>query len=356
MLGVPVWLLLAGCPWIPPALHRENQARLDQDTDTATDGATDTGHTGAACAEEAEEPNDSVADAAPVSLGSTVTGAVCDGGPDHFSVPIDRFQILAVSLACDGDAILRVAADGIPWETRTDACGRTVRLGMGPGTYTAGVFSPSGAPLGYTLELRGEECFVDEDSDGQPSAADCDGGNDCDDARGSGGATQRGATDVPGNQIDEDCDGADDLLRQEPCNARVNSDSVPDLPPLPCGAPDADPVWHHFTFRTPPGGLVNLFLTPIDEDADLYALYTDDDGRYGLDPGEDELDGEDLCGGSVGGDCPSTCLTTAGGTAHLWVAQRDCAGPVAYQLRVGGDVAEGDLTLEADVAGPPGAR
>ena len=40
MLALPLWFALPGCPWVSPAAHRDNQARLDQDTDVDTDADT----------------------------------------------------------------------------------------------------------------------------------------------------------------------------------------------------------------------------------------------------------------------------------------------------------------------------
>jgi hypothetical protein len=127
---------------------------------------------------------------------------------------------------------------------------------------------------------------------------------------------------------------------------------VAGVPALPCGAPDLDPVWHHLTFDTSPGDAVDIYLSPTSAPADLFALYTDRDGRYGLDAGESELDSEEECDVAAYGDCPATCRTATGGTAHLWIAQRDCTGPADYRVWLEVNGATPAVTIETDVPGP----
>jgi hypothetical protein len=352
-VGLPLSLLfLAACPWIGAAEHRQNRERLDEaDTDTDTD--TDT-HTGLGCVEDADEPNDTPQAAVGVELPATFDAAVCDGSPDHWSAKVlGTLDVFDAALACDGEAVLRVYHDGVLRETIEGACPLTSQLGMGAGVYVVGVTALE-ASLPYELTVETVECFsLDRDTDGQPPSS-CDGGRDCDD---DNDEIYVGALDVPGNGVDEDCDGVDDLVAQDPADCRASlADAVPAVSPLPCGAPDVDPVWHHFTFDVAPPASVEVFLTPTSGPADLFALYTDSGGRYGLDAGESELDDEDTCANAAYGDCPAACIRSgsSGGseTAHLWVAQRDCSGPVDYELRLKVAGALPTVNLEADVAGP----
>jgi hypothetical protein len=350
MIGLPFWLALSGCPWVSPALHRDNQARLDRDADADTDTDTDeTGHTGQGCVEDADEPNDTLATATLVGLPAALAPSSCDGDADYFTAAVPEFSVFSADLACEGEAVVRVYRDGVLWATEPSGCPSVTRLGLGQGTYTVGITTPAGTDLAYTLDLEAVECLIDGDLDGQPSEA-CPGGSDCDDGNNT---IYVGAPDDPASPADEDCDGANDLAADLPqdCLAAVNGFPVT-VPELPCGAPDLDPVWHHLTFPVDAGDRVEIFLTPVGGPADLFALYTDADGRYGLDPGEDELDAEARCASAGYGDCPSACLTATGGTAHLWMAQRDCSGPATFQALLSVNGVQPAVTVEAAVAGP----
>jgi hypothetical protein len=349
------WTVTLGCPWISPARHELNQRRLDGDADTDPDpdsGTADTGPTSTGCVEDGDEPNDVYSAATllndlPVSLDA----ASCAGNVDHYRVAVGVDSVLAADLECTGDAVLRIWREGVLGASTPAACGTKTRLGLGPGDYVVALTPVPGdaaTDLGdYHLALAADDCPFDSDGDGVPSSA-CPGAGDCND---NDADTHRGALDDPTTPADEDCDGLPDLAGQAGCTAQVNNPVDVVVPPLPCGAADVDPVWHHYTF---PVDLLNveIYLTP-DEQTDLFALYVDDAATYGFDQGEDELDSEAACEPAAFGACPSACIGPGTGTGHLWVAQRDCTGPVNYQLRLKVGPASPAVTLQVDQLGPP---
>lgn len=348
------WWAVIGCPWISPAEHRDNLAKQDGDADADTDADTDSPHTGhsiTGCVEDADEDNDVYEDAVALTVPAALDATSCAGDVDWWKVELTAvagLDVLTAELDCSGDVVLRIWHDGRLGVTTERACGKTTRLGLGAGTYAVQIAPRDGGDLGeYQLSLDTEGCGLDGDGDGQPSVA-CPGAGDCDDADGT---VYRFAADDPDTPVDEDCDGANDRKPRTTCNANLNG-AVPGLPELACGDPDIDPVWHHFTFDADSVN-VDAFLTPVGANADLIGWYSDDLGVYGLDQGETELDAEDDCDPASYGQCPAMCLEPGVGTGHLWVAQRGCSGPAAYELRLAPPTIR---SQEFDVGPPPPLR
>jgi hypothetical protein len=102
----------------------------------------------------------------------------------------------------DGTATFECALDSVTYGTCPGGtAGQASYTSLTPGTHTFKVRAKDG--VGNVDDSPAERTWtivVDNDSDGSPSGSDCNDSN---------AAIHPGATDIPGNGIDEDCSGAD---------------------------------------------------------------------------------------------------------------------------------------------------
>jgi len=360
--------LLVGCPWIDGAEHAEAQKVFDPtlqptggptgatgetgfvptDTDTDTDVDTDTDtDVDTDCVDDAFEDNDSVDDATFLTSGTSVEATLCpDDAPvgaatDAFKLVPGANDVVAVQVRgaatpC-ADMTMRAELRGADGElrsaVRTDgACPSFVGGGFGDAVVHALLIHEGGPSVGYELTLDTQAC---EDTDGDGYLAASCGGPDCDDDEPD---VSPGANEVPGDGVDDDCDGGDALV---PCDAFPPTPPTAEAGRLACGATDVEPVWDVYTLNLTPGACVGLSVDNLGGNADLTAVLVDPDGNRLT------LTDEALCTGNpwtrdlvfpFDQGCPQGGgITVQSGVHTLWVSQVDgsgCTDDSAYGVDV----------------------
>jgi hypothetical protein len=140
---------------------------------------------------------------------------------------------------------------------------------------------------GIDEDCSGADAVLDADTDGYSPPADCDDANP---------AINPGETDIHGNGIDEDCDGADAVL---------DADTDGYSPPADCD--DANPAINPGETDIPGNGIdedCSGADAPIDNDTDGYSPPVDcDDADGAINPGAVEIPGNGIdenCDGADG--------------------------------------------------------
>ncbi len=350
-------LLLAGCRWIGFAEHRENLEALtqgdadtdaDSDSDSDSDTDTDTAPTGdtglPGCRDDAQEPNDFAAEAFVVVPPDDLQGRLCPGdlGLDGAPVPTDAYRVdvgpdetlrvrvqSGADTACDDQTFkVDLSLDGEIVSRGSGKC-PTLLGGEGEGTYVLELRDQGQTEQDYALSFSKVACH-DGDRDGALDAG-CFG-PDCDDGDDQVGPAIDEVGALASDDLDQDCDGRDDLDGQA-CAPTLTGTPMGGDGTLPCGDPYTDPVWDAWQLPASPQGVtISLGVQNGAGGADLMAYLRDPSGsHYGFEPDGSQLDDELFCPHVVWNDgaCPGACWTVrALGRGELWVAQRPGAGCV----------------------------
>ena len=378
-------LLLAGCPWISASEHAENQrifdavpgvtgatgttahtgtpADTDTDTDADTDADTDVDtDTDVDCIDDAFEPNDSLTDATFVTAGTTVDATVCPPGSgsavDIFELVPGPDNVVDVSLAAGStacsDLALRVELRGEDddlrgWARADGTCPSFTTGGYGDGLVRAYVVSEGEAAQGYALTVDLTACATDADIDGYKSSA-C-GGPDCDDAAAD---IYPGAAETPGDGIDSDCDGGDQMAT---CG-QVPPMSTTEAETLACGDGVTGRVWDAWTVAAPANACIGVAVDNLSVASDPVAVVVNPAGDVL------RLDNEEDCTEPpwtralvfpFDQGCPSGGAgSTRAGVHTIWVSQVDdptgvnCPSDAPYALSVWVNGTEVAPTLVGD--------
>ena len=108
------------------------------------------------CNDDGFEPNDSLAQATPVDLGTTTSGMACAANDDYFAVPAVG-GVVTASLTFDSTAVLEVALLNGAGDVLASAAGSSPQSVSTPGPVTGTVFVRvrvvNDAQGAYTLSL-----------------------------------------------------------------------------------------------------------------------------------------------------------------------------------------------------------